>query len=550
MVISVVFPSKTAKSGWGEKQYNYKSGIDVSIGDIVSVGGAKAKVAVLNAQFDPLRELKTITSLYADGGSATPPRTQKTSFANYVNGGSSIKDVEKSTLMEEDLIIALEDITAHDIRISDLENLLPNVDEAISQIFERIEELQGEIWLLSTVDASLSQLICDIQSQIDNIPNDNVDLSGILSDIAILQSDIATLDDSVSTSKIDIAELKSKVSALADLLDGIEPVDLSEILTEIQALKNNFATVHDGLTAEISNREEAISDKQQQITDLNNAVADGFLALNNQIAETNRVLSGHLTQRLTARELGDLSDDGVPVYTAVPKSELSATIPLIQGGSWVSDSKGRLGIYAGDFDADTAAIRTVTTSGGNSSDIGVARTVFFDDQIQLTSGTPVSIDTGIVLKDGADYQIVISAMSGTTGSSASTGNGLMPQAIINGAAYGLVGNQNANALLNTVYRFRWQMHNMTSNPDNNVVGAFPLFGGTTISTVIYSSSANFDVDGAGISTTYGTQTSSLFRVQTPVADVPTLRIATTAAPTGNMRFMVKIIEQRSAHPTN
>ena len=185
-----------------------------------------------------------------------------------------------------------------------------------------------------------------------------------------------------------------------------------------------------------------------------------------------------------------------------------------------------------------------------SNMLGVARTVFFDDQIQVTSGTPVSIDTGIVLKDGADYQIVISAMSGTTGSSASTGNGIMPQAIINGAAYGLAGNQNANALLNTIYKFRWQMHSMASNPANNVVGAFPLFGGTTVSTVIYSSSANFDVDGAGIATTYGTQPTTLFRVQTPATDMPTLRLATVAAPTGNMRFMVKVIEQQRAHPTN
>ena len=86
--------------------------------------------------------------------------------------------------------------------------------------------------------------------------------------------------------------------------------------------------------------------------------------LNGQIAETNRVLSGHVTQRLTTGDLSDLSDDGTPVYTPVLKSVLNENIPLIPGGSWLSDAKGRLGVYGGDFDADTAAFRTVTTSGG------------------------------------------------------------------------------------------------------------------------------------------------------------------------------------------
>ena len=332
--------------------------------------------------------------------------------------------------------------------------------------------------------------------------------------------------------------------------DGSGGVTIGQVNNSISA-HNTSPEAHDerfaGLQTAISNEATA---RNEQIVQAISQEANGrqtqIQQLNGQITETNRVLSGHLTQTLPNDIILSTSING---ETPIPKARLASSIPLIGGGSWANDAQGTLAIYAGDDpgDATLAIFRTKTTSGGS---VGVAQTVYFNDQIQLSPGTPVSIDTGIVLKDGADYQIVISAMSGITGSSASVGNGIMPQAIINGAAYGLAGNQNANALLNTIYKFRWQMHNMSSNPLNNVVGAFPLFGGTTISTVIYSSSPNFDVDGAGISTTYGTQTSTLFRVQTPVDDAPTLRLTTPAAPTGNMRFMVKIIEQQSAYPTN
>jgi len=342
---------------------------------------------------------------------------------------------------------------------------------------------------------------------------------------------------------IDAAILEQLQALHIDSL--VEDADYDPVTNELVFTRENGTTFRVPISALVSN---LVTQTQlaQAIDTEANARQGQITQLNSQIVETNHVLSTIHTSKTTAI-LNTVIDGDTNVYFTDLNNQTAANFSV--GQSFVRDAAGTLAVVVAIYDDTGVTARTITVSGGEAS-LGLAKTVYFNDQIQLTAGMPVSIDTGIVLKDGADYQIVISAMSGTTGASASAGNGLMPQAIINGAAYGLAGNQNANALLNTIYRFRWQMHNMASNPVNNVVGAFPLFGGTTISTVIYSSSANFDVDGAGIATTYGTQPTTLFRVQTPIDDVPMLRLATPAAPSGNMRFMVKVIEVQSAFPTN
>jgi len=180
--------------------------------------------------------------------------------------------------------------------------------------------------------------------------------------------------------------------------------------------------------------------------------------------------------------------------------------------------------------------------------LGLARTVYFNDQIQPTAAGV--IDTGVILKDGANYQVIISAMGGNTGASASTGNGLTPAVNDGTNITNLVPPANFNGVLNAVYQFRWQMHPRVTQPEINVVNAFPLFGTNTMGSVYYTSSPNMDVDTAGISITYATQATTVQRLNISAAAQPSFALNVTANPTGTIRFMCKIIETQSAFPTN
>jgi len=204
----------------------------------------------------------------------------------------------------------------------------------------------------------------------------------------------------------------------------------------------------------------------------------------------------------------------------------------------------------GQSETEIMSQKAITDALNNNS-LGIAQTVFFDDQIQLTPSIPAfTIETGVMLKDGADYQIVISAMEGTTGSSASVGNGIMPFVFDGNINTLIASTVNTAGILNAVFRFRWQMHPRISQPGINIVNAFPLFDSNTIGTIYYTSSNNMDVDTAGISTTYSTQTTSLQRLNIDDNLTPELRIGISAPPTANIRYMAKVIEIRSAYPTN
>jgi len=103
--------------------------------------------------------------------------------------------------------------------------------------------------------------------------------------------------------------------------------------------------------------------RDRQITEAINTEAENRLRtdqeLNAQIIETNRVLSGHVTQTLASDIILDTNIGG---QTYVPKARLAASIPLISGGSLANDAAGTLAVYAGDSDPDTAVFRTKTTS--------------------------------------------------------------------------------------------------------------------------------------------------------------------------------------------
>ena len=120
---------------------------------------------------------------------------------------------------------------------------------------------------------------------------------------------------------------------------------------------------HTGFASQEALDAEAQARHQEITTAIDEEAADRLqedTRLNNELTETNRVLSGKVTQTLSGISLNKIING----ETAVAKSVLSPTIPLIGGGSWVNDADGTLAIYAGDLNPNTAIFRTKTTSGG------------------------------------------------------------------------------------------------------------------------------------------------------------------------------------------
>ncbi|MCL2171435.1 MAG: hypothetical protein FWB71_04720 [Defluviitaleaceae bacterium] len=417
----------------------------------------------------------------------------------------------------------------------------------ISQIFRDILALQSEVAALQSVDGNLLQLISDLQYQIDN-PAD-VDFSSIMADILALQSGLSDLKGVVDTAISDFADLQFKVTALAELIGDGYDIDLSGILSDIRALQNDLSAAENNLSAEIANREQAISDKQAQIDNLNTALGNGLTMLNNAIIETNRIVGGGVTRTAQGVILNSIPLKITEVaISAFPV--LNPPIEFIQGATLINgdNDSGTWGVYIGHKDADTIYVQTKTTAGGN---LGLARTAYFNDQIQITNGMAAFItDTGIMLKDGANYEVWVSALEGNSGASVSSGNGITLY-MFDGNAYTPFGQlPNSNAILNAEWRFRWQMHPNIAQPGFNNVNAFPRHGGGVIIDMVYTSSANIGVDYAGLARTTAQATAAIQRISLPDAAKPTLAFGVANTPSANIRFMVKIIEQQSAFPTN
>jgi len=151
----------------------------------------------------------------------------------------------------------------------------------LPQILADIAALQNDVSALQSADIPLLQLINDLQTQINNLPDGCVDLGDILADIAIIQTEITALEGIVDNVEIDIVGLQEKISELAELVDlSMEDTDLTGILSDIQVIHGDLQTLENGLSAEITSREQSLADKQQQISELNSTLADSLLALN------------------------------------------------------------------------------------------------------------------------------------------------------------------------------------------------------------------------------------------------------------------------------
>ena len=123
-------------------------------------------------------------------------------------------------------------------------------------------------------------------------------------------------------------------SVLQNQVEG-DGVSIAQLNNAIQAEAN---TRHEEITTAIN---EEATERQQEIEELNA-----------EIQETNRVLSGKVTQTLANITLNTTING----ETAIAKTELAGSIPLIAGGSWANDMKVPLELVAPAYDRTVSAI--------------------------------------------------------------------------------------------------------------------------------------------------------------------------------------------------
>jgi len=118
------------------------------------------------------------------------------------------------------------------------------------------------------------------------------------------------------------------------------------------SLQDAVTTLQNNLSAEITAREQAISDKQTQID-----------TINSELVETNRVLSTVHTSSSDTLLSTTISQDTYVLYTDLGNQ---TALNFSAGQSIIRDNAGTLAVVVGTDDNGVTA-RTITTSGSGSS---------------------------------------------------------------------------------------------------------------------------------------------------------------------------------------
>jgi len=253
----------------------------------------------------------------------------------------------------------------------------------------------------------------------------------------------AALNAEAQTRQQEISSTVGQEATLRSQEDGKIRSDIAaETKARQDALVAEAQTRQDAINAESQARSEAIAAeaqaRQQAISTAVNAEAalrqKEDERLDTVIKETNRVLSGTVSQTITGTTL----NTNINGTTNIPKTLLSNDIPLIVGGSWVNDADGTLAVYTGDVtdDANTAVFQTKTVSGGNNGGDGSVivkietetlrieatgdreLTIFKGSAVALASGgfyvfendmkiSTANLDIGNVFSVGSNYFIYI-----------------------------------------------------------------------------------------------------------------------------------------------
>ena len=281
-------------------------------------------------------------------------------------------------------------------------------------------------------------------------------------------------------------------------------------------------------------------------------------AFSNELRNTNTVLAG----ARTANSPIPLK----PVIGEITYTPLSAIANAddiwMPGKTLVFDSSGTIAIYIGGTGGPSAGIDplpVLTKSVPAASDDGVAKTVFFRDDIPFS--TAANLDAPLelvpVLRDGATYEVVISLMDGHLGA-VSSGNWPVPIFDVGGQSFRLAPDNPSvitmSAALNQIYTFRYQEHpNVVLSGQKNV-GILSTMG-RGLGNVVYTLQEGGHVDSGPVLQHLGMEPNlNLMRHNVPDGTVMRLLLGNQLPggwPTilGGV-LMVKVTERRSANPTN
>jgi len=181
---------------------------------------------------------------------------------------------------------------------------------------------------------------------------------------------------------------------------------------------------------------------------------------------------------------------------------------------------------------------------------GVSR-VLYDGEIPYNSDFAV-LDTGVVLRDGVEYEVVVTALSGTSGGTASVANiPVLDFILADGTEMGIMQVMtNSTAILNGIYQFRYQEHVRATDPDKLVMTSFPT-SGSAVGVVSYTGTVDSEIDSATGSPpmTVGPLTDSNLRRVVDRTQAPaTIGLHANGTPNCDVVLMVKVMARGSEPP--
>jgi len=234
----------------------------------------------------------------------------------------------------------------------------------------------------------------------------------------------------------------------------------------------------------------------------------------------------------TGTEVSPPSTEGKTLWDRMPAT---ATKALYPDGS----------IFDADPASDSGCVTQAQLTEILSTMPGIARVVYESNQVMLNSGFTM-LDTGVEFVDGTNYQIIISAMAGTTGTSSISGNAIRP-CLINGdgSLNSLIGNTTATTMiLRAMFNIRYQERAIASNSANKSVNIMAGYPAAIVASGVQTTSVNADIDaatGAALSVT----SPSYDPIVTPATNKLRIGFAVSGTPNSNARMLCKVIETRT-----
>lgn len=176
----------------------------------------------------------------------------------------------------------------------------------------------------------------------------------------------------------------------------------------------------------------------------------------------------------------------------------------------------------------------------------------FEQEIILNSGWSNPLDTGIVIEDATEYEIILSAIAGTTGTASSRNGLLAPRLRAKNGTLGsdlMTYSAGAYALLSAIFNFRGQIHPLDTDATQKVVTVHPMASGE-YGAAITANIGSVQVDDPAASPGTSATQLSIFGIRNIIAADDDFTIclsqpnAYPSAPTVNIRYICKVYAKK------